>query len=56
MHHYEAMGRSLDSVETRSRIAISVDRNLMFKDLKPLIYAFAEAGISNYEFETQLIK
>ena len=49
------MGRSLDSIETRSRIAISVDRNLMFKDLKPLIYAFA-AGISNYEFETQLIK
>lgn len=56
MHHYESMGRSLDSVENRSRIAISVDRDLIFKDLKPLIYAFAEAGISNYEFETQLIK
>ena len=55
-HHYEAIGRSLDSAEERSRIAISVDRDLMFKDLKPLIYAFAEAGISNYEFETQLIK
>ena len=55
-HHFEAMGRSLDSIETRSRVALSVDRDLRFKDIKPLIYALAEAGISNYEFETQLIK
>ena len=29
---------------------------LKFKEIRPLIYALAEANISNYEIETQLIK
>ena len=54
--HFLAFGRNLDDINKRSRFSISIDRDLKFKEIRPLIYALAEANISNYEIETQLIK
>ena len=54
--NYLAVARSSLGIEKRSRVALSLDRKLKFYEIRPIIYALAEANISNYEVETQVIR
>ncbi len=41
---------------TQTTAVIAVDQTLKYAHLQPIIYALAEAGISQYGFETRIIK
>lgn len=40
------------ALRSQTRVVIAADRNLKYSHIKPIIYALAQAGISNYAFET----
>ena len=41
--------------EDRTMVALSVDQNLTYQHLRPVIYSLAQAGFSKYGFETRVI-
>jgi biopolymer transport protein ExbD len=38
--------------QSQSRVILAVDQKLKYRHFRPILYALAEAGISNYGFET----
>lgn len=41
------------ALKTQASAVIAADQRLKYLHIRPIIYAFAEAGISHYAFETQ---
>ncbi|MEN9834892.1 MAG: hypothetical protein RL011_1085 [Pseudomonadota bacterium] len=40
------------SLRSQTRVVIAADQSLKYSHIKPIIHALAQAGISNYAFET----
>lgn len=47
---------SLKAYKINHKVTISVDKNMTYGKFRPILYAMAKADISNYVFETKLVK
>lgn len=49
----EAAGLAGRALKTQASAVIAADQRLKYLHVRPIVYAFAQAGISQYAFETQ---